>query len=119
MSRVAFNNRVLSPLVALVKDGAARRGVPVRDELERVLRAAYLSHPTPAPTAPSAASNLLAAPTLAGQRVQIVVDGSGVIVTGVVVAAIPLAAVAPLAPIEQPREARPPYCDEPGQDIWP
>lgn len=114
--RVAFNNRILGALAALVKDGAARRGVPVRDELERALRVAYLEK-TPAPAAAPPASNLLATPAVAGQRVQIVLDGSGALATGVVVSAIPLGASQPAA--EPSREPRTPYCDEPGQDIWP
>jgi hypothetical protein len=87
----------------------------VRDELERALNRAYLA--SPAPTTQPAASNLLAAPTVAGQRVQIVIDGSGVLATGIVVAAIPVGArIAAAAP---PAEPRTKYCDEPGQENWP
>jgi hypothetical protein len=112
--RVAFNNRILSPLAKLVKDGAERRGVPVRDELERALRVAYLEK-TPAPAAPPA-SNLLATSAVAGQRVQIVLDGSGALATGVVVAAIPLGTSQPAAgPSREQRTS----CFEPdSQENW-
>ena len=112
--RVAFNNRILSPLAKLVKDGAERRGVPVRDELERALRAAYLEK-TPVPAVPPA-SNLLATPAVAGQRVMVAVDGSGIVVTGVVVQALPLDARIPAA--EPSREQRTPCFEPDSQENW-
>lgn len=68
--------------------------------------------------APPATGNLLPAPAVAGQRVQIVVDGTGVVVTGVVVAAIPLGATAAPTTFDPQREPRTPCCEPDNQEFW-
>lgn len=121
MSRVAFNNRILGSLVALVKDGAKQRDVSVRDELERALRVAYLDK-TPAPPAQATASNPLASVLVAlGQRVTIVADGAGTYVIGTVVGAAPSPGqpvIAPTPAAEPSREPRTPFFEPDSQEDW-
>lgn len=111
--REQFNQRVRSSLVALLKHNAEQRGITPRDELERIIESAYLA--PPAVAAAVASTSLATSALQPGQQVALQVHGHGVL--GAVV--LDPRAAAALQPAATPAEPRTPYCDEPGQDIWP
>lgn len=107
--RQQFNVRLRHATIALLRTGAADRGISLTEELERIVQAAYLNPP------PSASAPLARAALAPGQRLAIDLDNNG-IVSGTVIDID--AAAAALSAVGQAAEPRTPYCEPESQEHW-